>query len=185
MVGDIESPIYHLYTTYSPCLLGDYMLPSPPFTWEPETTIEVWTSMWILWPRDPQNLRHTLNTPPEKLTVGHPTSWKWGYSEITPINLGFFHPSYPFIYKAIYRGYKTPFTTESGGPPLSVFGPSERHPLLSHPNAAVSCRGVWITFCNRRVPQGRASIQWRRVNISYTIDEPQKKPRILSRSMVV
>ena len=31
--------MYHLYTTYSPCLLGGYIIPIPPFM-EPETTID-------------------------------------------------------------------------------------------------------------------------------------------------
>ncbi len=31
VVSSDYGSIYHLYTTYSPCLLGDYMLPIPPF----------------------------------------------------------------------------------------------------------------------------------------------------------
>ena len=40
-IGRLDIPlIYHLYTTYSPCLLGGYMLPNYHLLWEPATTMD-------------------------------------------------------------------------------------------------------------------------------------------------
>ena len=43
--------IYHLYTTYSPCLLGDYISPIPPFLREPfETAVDTGPSQLLSFP---------------------------------------------------------------------------------------------------------------------------------------
>ena len=48
--------IYHLYTTYSPCLLGDYISPIPPIKGTIETAVE----LFLIFVDDPNE-----DTPPK------------------------------------------------------------------------------------------------------------------------